>query len=1418
MALTTNQISVGLLGVAAGGYKATVDSFIGSNGVNAAADFMLGISKLNPQFLGKPIFSNAQFAAALTKNFLSTTSADVQAGVSKIVEDFMAANATYSRGAVAVAFMDALVAVPAADPVLGASRKAFVDKVALADAYTGTSTDMAVLEAAVGTTSSIIAVDQQLTTKQDILTGTAGADTFIGRIIDNANTLQNGDIINGGAGMDILQADIGNSQKVVIAVETTGIEQVVIRAQAVYSDTSDNNMMSTADVQIDAEDMEGVTHWESNNSRADLVIEDVRIQDNQKTKDITIAMVETDPGHVDFGVYFDQYSLRSQSVTTSSLTLELLDTRSEAAGTGPLKDNPYNGFGFLLNGKEIVIQSAAIDDALTYDALLTAIQARLEAVKATTPELAGVSATKGAVFTAFDTSGGKAVTGTQIILTDTAGGVVALHPTIGWATATGTVPPSSGLHTVITKGTPNTLVDLVTSKVILDDVGRGSTGGDLVIGGLSVGDTSSSKGVERFEIEVRDNSKLQTINSTNNTLKEVAIVNGTTSSHVVNPAHSGVATTENKGNLTVNGSLAAATENTALPGTSTQHNGFGFSDVRLIDGSAMTGKLAFTAEVTEAAIGKYVNLVDSGSSTTAAAPAADNIAVVYSGGSNDDTLSISIDGSAAASRSKIISGREDFTFAFNGNAGNDAITVTVSTDSDAGNGTAAVLTAGADDWTNNQDLNHNITISGGDGNDTIKTPGAGDMVLDGGAGNDVFYTDNTGSLNFSGTGAVDTTTKAAWTFNTFDQLDASTIASAMNDRNLNDLRSGDNDSYNLFKATVQVTFKGTVGTANAGIPSAKVTIDSTNYKTTDLQINQAIKTAINNDATLSKLLVAKDGPANSLVVMSLIDGVMSAADLTVTVAKPGTSVLSATEIAGAGAAWSIASPTDALVDAAMNTVLTGTYATNGDYTTQLATDGTMDLTGAASLSVSDNVITGGTGNDIIVLGTTVGTNTARSSNEVVTYAAGFGNDVIVNFAATGNGIDHIDLGAFLGAAPTLATTTPTTVNGQITIAAEATTNDTVAEIKAIYDALAQPASAFKQVYIAYDTHNVGKVYSVTNGTAASDVVVTLEGTIDLADTLWTTLTVANFTVPTVYAEGSSNAHDTDVLVGTINGETFSTNGYDNVSMTGNGGNDTFNVTSGSSGATIADLNTGDAFTVVAGADVTASNVSAFVATAATSNAGTATLTSAAAGSSNSMALAGGTVGYTLTGSTGVDNLTGSAFADTITGGAGADVISGGAGVDSITGGTGADALTGGAGADTFAFGTDGSVAGTSMDAISDFNTGGSDILTFGGNTTVLAADATALVAGSAAGSNVQTSAGGLVTFAGADNTLALKLAAVQADTQLDAAGSIAYFVDGANGYVYYAGAATGNADDQLIELTGVNTLTTITGGATTILA
>ncbi|MDO8271979.1 MAG: calcium-binding protein [Gammaproteobacteria bacterium] len=210
--------------------------------------------------------------------------------------------------------------------------------------------------------------------------------------------------------------------------------------------------------------------------------------------------------------------------------------------------------------------------------------------------------------------------------------------------------------------------------------------------------------------------------------------------------------------------------------------------------------------------------------------------------------------------------------------------------------------------------------------------------------------------------------------------------------------------------------------------------------------------------------------------------------------------------------------------------------------------------------------------------------------------------------------------------------------------------------------------------------------------------------------------------------------------------------------------------------------------------------------ASTSNSNV-TIVAEAASGEQTITTAGGNDSVTTTGAAGQSA--------TISTGSGNDVISAGLSTDLITGGTGADTMTGGGAVDRFQFNADGSVIGTAMDIITDFNTAGADVLSFGAGTAVLlTVDATALVAGV----NVNTSAGGLISFHAGDSTLAAKTAAVQADVQLDAAGSVAMFVDGGNTYVYYAGAAAGNVDDQLIQLTGITSLTTMIGGATLVIS
>lgn len=189
--------------------------------------------------------------------------------------------------------------------------------------------------------------------------------------------------------------------------------------------------------------------------------------------------------------------------------------------------------------------------------------------------------------------------------------------------------------------------------------------------------------------------------------------------------------------------------------------------------------------------------------------------------------------------------------------------------------------------------------------------------------------------------------------------------------------------------------------------------------------------------------------------------------------------------------------------------------------------------------------------------------------------------------------------------------------------------------------------------------------------------------------------------------------------------------------------------------------------------------------------------------------------------TGTNSVTLNGFAET----SGSLILKGSAGADTLIAGKGQDTMTGGGGADVFSFYGAGSLIGTgggaNIDKITDFNASGAGTsrLSFDSTTNVRAADNSAIVGGSGPGSNVQQSAGGKITFAAADNTLALKVAAVQADPQLKANfNTVAFFEDSGNTYVWYSGITTATTDDQLIELTGVTGLTTMTAGNSTTIA
>ncbi|HEX8611959.1 MAG TPA: DUF4214 domain-containing protein [Telluria sp.] len=935
------------------------------------------------------------------------------------------------------------------------------------------SSDPSTFPASVEATLAQLSTAPRLTAAADQLASAAGVTLFLADLDGKNGTLQTGDNLSGGDAIDTLRAVLGATAKDQVPMPATrNIENILVHAAGTIE--------PPGQTVLDATLMSGVTRWENDHSRGDLIIKNVGIQSGQLPEDVTIAMVGSAAGNADFAVYFSPSALRASNPSTSSPTirLQLMDTRASDAGGAPLKDSPYDGVRFLLNKVPVQVRSAAIDQAQTYDELLGAIRAQLAA----TPGLERLVASLGDPFQAYDTRSGHVLAGREILITNTGPGSIGVAPGAGWLQAgsdegAGSAPgPSSG-------ATP-----LITGTIVLDNVGRGGIGGDLLVGGKPLGGAVSfdpgihpRSGFEAFNITVERTSVLQTIKSTDNTLQVVNLSNGAA-----------------KGDVILRGIADVNVPDTPLDGTANygrQYSGpYGFHDVRQVDAAAMSGKVDFSVLITFDSANKYI----AAPGTRSGAPT-ETVDFDYAGGSNNDSLLVDIDYGAASSRGIRLAGQEDFRFHISGGAGDDLLQVHVVPGPQAGK-----------PWTIDQDLNNNVTLSGGDGNDTIRKPGAGDAVLDGGAGNDTLYAENTGGQRVQLPGwpsssfeAVDV--NAHWVFNTADQ--STGLAAA---RTIERLVSDAADSYQLTGARVAVNFRGI---------DSKVTVGTTllTPASSDKEINEAIKHAINDDAVLGKLLLAQDGPGSSLIVRALVDGAMDTGHLRVT--------LQASDVADrAGIAAALAA-----------------FDAKGDYRSALAVNRdtvgldleTMELvTGGASHAASDNLITPGAGDDVVVLGTAEGSDTAQSSNDTLLFGRQFGSDTIVGFGVNGPGIDHLDFSALGGV---ILSDSPM-LDKSITIAAASAANDTEAKIGALFSA--DNALAQTHVFARVDASgNAAAMYSIVDAPGAGNAVATLEGSIDLVQVAWLDgLAGANFvnaaSAGYSQAEGASSAAATPLqLVG-----------------------------------------------------------------------------------------------------------------------------------------------------------------------------------------------------------------------------------------------------------------------------------------------
>jgi hypothetical protein len=332
----------------------------------------------------------------------------------------------------------------------------------------------------------------------------------------------------------------------------------------------------------------------------------------------------------------------------------------------------------------------------------------------------------------------------------------------------------------------------------------------------------------------------------------------------------------------------------------------------------------------------------------------------------------------------------------------------------------------------NSQLNANLTIDAGAGDDVVNTFGSGDWIIKLGAGKDTYYSDNTGHLRGDSTAeTVDSTGRATWVFNTADQGNVSGVEP---ERQLNNLLSDTNDNYisnatdlgtpasalgGLYGLELRVVFKdltsdaaATQGTYASGAVKVKVpTAADAGYKVTDRDINLAIQKAIAEDPVLSKLLVATIGTGDTLVVRALSDGAhVAATDLAVEFRIPSNVVTDLGAWRGAlgitdAATWDTLAEANTAVENALQALTNSSAtlgttwqavdntATNDSYLAALANDGEgRVITGKHATHVTGNDIDSGADNDVIVL------STGHSSHDTIVYS-GFnnGSDTIVNF-------------------------------------------------------------------------------------------------------------------------------------------------------------------------------------------------------------------------------------------------------------------------------------------------------------------------------------------------------------------------------------------------------------------------------------
>lgn len=720
-----------------------------------------------------------------------------------------------------------------------------------------------------------------LTTGDDQIIGTSGNDYFYAKL----GQLNTNDEIFGQGGYDTLQAVIGNSPDG-IAIQPTifGMEKVIFQAQTTGAGGGTNAVSGSANkVTIDAGNISGdilnpngtvadhgMEFLQNLNSRASLVVEDVRVFSDE----MTISWKNADAGlNVDYEVYFDnQYLATEGTRQTGTLELKLMDVKNAQLAGNPLTDQPFDSFAFNFvptGGASAVITLTfrEADRALysgataDYDSLLQAFQNALADYVAANSQYADTfTITLGDSFTGVAGTSGtsdfwQSNLG-ELIVISTKGGTInapATDTNVGWGVSSGRVPSTGGIAWGV-EDASTASCPLIVTDIHLDNVGRvkwvgnadclpdhaifGSEAGDMIVGAMGDGG-----GIERFNVTVESGSWLSSLASTNNTLRLVQVQDGSKGQLFIGEQIA----QDNLSGAQIDNLWGPSSWNVKPLLLSTD----GLEDVKQFDASLLDGNANIGASITSASHAKYFAQLTPGQ---VSAPLGD---FDYTFGNQADILNMDVNSGVASNN--------HFKMNINMGGGEDLVNFTYSgalTDNQLLNMRAKLLQLNQAGDVTSTNMDGQVNIDTGAGNDKVWSWGDGVVNVNAGADNDAVYVgqnaaDQNAVFVVNGTSAifVDPINGAQALDNDAAGSVAVITETALDVGNTVFVKVSYGDVESTLIALGTVT--GTGSTANIS------------FNTVD--INHAIAQAVAGNFHLNNLFAVKEGSGYSLLIEALFN-------------------------------------------------------------------------------------------------------------------------------------------------------------------------------------------------------------------------------------------------------------------------------------------------------------------------------------------------------------------------------------------------------------------------------------------------------------------------------------------------------------------------------------------------------------------